>query len=344
VDAVRGEVSLGIESARAAGTSSGDGLSIIVVGNVAGREDSFDAREGARGLGQFDVAFCIQFELASEKVRVRGVADREENARRLDLAVGLADGARKSNRGDAMSIGSLDFFDSAVPNDLHLRVFERALLHDLAGAEFVSAMNEIDLAGELGEVACFFDGRVAATNHHERLLSKARQSTIANGTGADPSVQKRMLAGQAEVVRAGARGNDDGVSLDRFSLVTFDLEGWALLKVDAFDALPMVDDIESVALGDFRFWTFVGHDSSAELQGLIAHMVHHFGAGHAIGISRKVFDLGREHQLAAGNHQLAWSTCENEGLEIRSGRIQGRGPTGRPRTDDHHFLRHCCSP
>ena len=80
------QVPLGVERRRAAGAGGGHGLAVGVVHEVARGEH---ARQlGARGLalGE-DVAVLVDLDLALDDLRVRAVADRDERAVDLELAL-----------------------------------------------------------------------------------------------------------------------------------------------------------------------------------------------------------------------------------------------------------------
>ena len=47
---------------------------------------------------------------------------------------------------------------------------EQIVLQDFLAAELVAAMDQRDVAGDVGEVERFFDGRVAAADHGDRLV------------------------------------------------------------------------------------------------------------------------------------------------------------------------------
>ena len=49
----------------------------------------------------------------------------------------------------------------------------RPVGHDLRRAELVAAVDQIDDAGELGQVVGLFDGRIAAADDDQRLVAEA---------------------------------------------------------------------------------------------------------------------------------------------------------------------------
>ena len=80
----RREVPLGVERAHTARAGGGDGLPVDVVLDVADGEHARDVRLGRAGLRD-QVAVLVVLELVDEELRVRVVADRDEEAAGLDL-------------------------------------------------------------------------------------------------------------------------------------------------------------------------------------------------------------------------------------------------------------------
>ena len=78
-----GEVALGVEGAHTARAGGRDRLAVDVILHVADREHAGDVRLGRAGLRE-QVAVLVVVELVDEELRVRVVADRDEEALRLD--------------------------------------------------------------------------------------------------------------------------------------------------------------------------------------------------------------------------------------------------------------------
>ena len=74
------EVLLGVEGGRAAGARGGDRLPVVVVDEVAGREDALEVGAGRRVVDE-DVAVVVEVDLTGQQLRARVVADRDEQAR-----------------------------------------------------------------------------------------------------------------------------------------------------------------------------------------------------------------------------------------------------------------------
>ena len=85
------------------------------------------------GVVDEHVALGVELDLAGQQLRARVVADRDEQAGRVELA-GLAGlGVAQGQPGEL--VVTVDLGDLGVPGELDLRVGEGALLHDLGGAQ-----------------------------------------------------------------------------------------------------------------------------------------------------------------------------------------------------------------
>src|SRR5690606_15690083 len=100
-----------------------------------------------------------------------------------------------------------DLLDDGVPLDLDLRVGQRAVDHDLGGAERVPAVHDGDLRGELGEEGGLLHGRVAAADHGDVLV--AEEEAVAGGAGGDAAAHHLGLAGDVQRAVGRAGGEDD---------------------------------------------------------------------------------------------------------------------------------------
>src|SRR4051812_17605697 len=136
---VVGDVTLGVERGRTAGTGGGDRLTVGVVHDVAGREDAGQVGGGTRSLN-LDVALVVQLDLAPEEFAARVVPDRDEDPGHTEggLLAGL--GVANLDPTDLATIVE-DLGHHRVPGDLDLRVRQRPLGHDLAGPELIAAMD-----------------------------------------------------------------------------------------------------------------------------------------------------------------------------------------------------------
>src|SRR5690606_10902927 len=144
-----GDEALGVERGRAAGARGCHRLLVGVVDEVARGEDALEVRARRRRV-DLDVTGLVQFDLALEQLRARVVADRDEQAGDRQRAPLAGDGVGDRDTGD-LAVLAEDLLDDGVPLDLDLRVGQRAVDHDLGGAERVPAVHDGDLRGELGE-------------------------------------------------------------------------------------------------------------------------------------------------------------------------------------------------
>src|SRR4051812_37376998 len=95
------EVALGVQRRRAAGARRGDGLAVVVVDEVARREDPRQVGAG-RGVAGDDVAVLVELHLAGEQLRARVVADRDEQAGGRQRARLAGDGVAQGQRLEAV--------------------------------------------------------------------------------------------------------------------------------------------------------------------------------------------------------------------------------------------------
>jgi hypothetical protein len=91
----------------------------------------------------------------------------------------------------------VDVGDRVVPEELDLGVGERPVLHDLAGAQLVAAVDDRDLVGELGEERGLLDRRVAAADDGD-LLS-AEEEPVAGGAGRHAVADQRVSASRPSI-------------------------------------------------------------------------------------------------------------------------------------------------
>ena len=88
---------------------------------------------------------------------------------------------------------------------------------------------------------------------------------------------------------------------------------------------------------------FAGDNFGAEAQGLFAELHHEFGTHDAVGPTRKVLDLGGEHELTAGLIAgRGWFALDEQGGQVGARGIDGAGQAGGTGTDDDDVtnLRH----
>ena len=137
---------LAVERRHAAGAGGGDGLAIDVVDGIAAGEDALDVRGRRVRMRQADVAALIELELPRVGLRVRRVADGDEEAlRRRSRVTSFVFRLRSLSAGDAALFRADHFVDGRVEDELDLRIAAGAVLHDLRGAQLLAAMDDRDL-------------------------------------------------------------------------------------------------------------------------------------------------------------------------------------------------------
>jgi hypothetical protein len=161
---------------------------------------------------------------------------------------------------------------------------EHAILHDLARAELVPAMDDVDLGGELREVARLLHRGVAAPDDRQRLVAEHRQRAVADGARAHAAADlgEAQLVLEPEPVRGRAGRDDHRVSLHRLALGRLRVKRPAR-EVAGDDVLP--------------------DHPRAEALGLLLEQRHHVRAGYALGKAGVVLDIGGQHELPAGQHR-----------------------------------------
>src|SRR5688500_17342107 len=178
---------LGVERSHAAEAGRGHRLPVDLVGDVS---RGVHAGHAGRGGAAFepgadrDVA-VLHLELALEDRGVRRVADRDEGAGDRDLARAAVAGAAQPHAGDAGVVAE-HLVDRVVPDDLDLAgalLLEQLVLHDLLRAQFVAAVDEGDLAADVGQVQGLLDRGVAAADDRDVLV--AEEEAVAGGASGD---------------------------------------------------------------------------------------------------------------------------------------------------------------
>src|SRR3989475_7103217 len=120
-----------------------------------------------------DVAGLVHLQVALEDLGIGRMADGDEAALQLDVLGMAVLGALDADAGHAGLVAQHLFehevgleLDLAGPDLVHELVHEDGL-----GLELVAAVHQGDLAGDVGQVQGFLDGRVAAADHAHGLLT-----------------------------------------------------------------------------------------------------------------------------------------------------------------------------
>ncbi len=196
--------------------------------------------------------------------------------------------------------------------ELDVRLRPRALEHDLRGAELVAAVHHRHLGGELGQEDRLLHRRVAAAD--DDRLGLAEERGIAGGAVADAAAGELLLAGDAQLLVLGAHRQHD-----RARAVL------GIADPHAVHAARLARELDAIGL--------VGDQPRAEALGLVAELLHHLRAHHAVGEAGVVLHVGRLLQQAAPGEAL-----DHQRAQVRARGVQRRRVPGRAAADDDHVL------
>ena len=158
-----------------------------------------------------DVAVFVGIDEVTEKLAVGHMPDGNEDAFQFQLVLFTGDEVFQHYRAHfTFFIGEV-FRDGGVPNGFDLRIRERAVRHDLRGAQSVAAVDQIDGAGKFGEETGLFTSAVTATD--DAYGHVAVESTIAGRATGQTVADEGFFVRQAEVFRRCTSGDDDAVCL-----------------------------------------------------------------------------------------------------------------------------------
>ena len=287
------QIALGVQSGRAARSCRGYRLSIDVVGDVAGGEETGDVGGGA-AIGVVEVAVFVEFDKAAlEKLGVGDVADGDEDAGDFEFLFFAGDGVLEADGAHFAFVVGAVFGDLGVPDRFDFFVSERAVRHDFGGAQFVAAVDEVDFGSELGEEGGFFTSGVAAADDGDGDV--AVEGTVAGRAGGEAVTDEFFFVGHAEVARACAGRDDDGLG---FPLLGVAFEGEVIGAV-------FLDRSDERVFG-----------AGTEFFGLGLHFHHELGTHDAVGKAGVVLDLGGRRELATG-----LGAGNDERVELGAGRV-----------------------
>jgi len=181
----RVKVAFGIKRRHAPGTGAGDRLAIDVILDVSSGKDPLDA--GGRGkamaaAARDDVA-VVQFQLPNKELGVGLVADGHEDAMNGDLLGGAAIAVFDADARYTLVVAE-DLINNMVKHQHHFpfsNPLHQPLNENLFGAKLLTAMDEIDLAGDVGQIEGLFHCRVSTTNHAD-ILAFVKEA-VTGGTG-----------------------------------------------------------------------------------------------------------------------------------------------------------------
>src|SRR5215469_8484040 len=254
--------------------------------------------------------------LPGEQVTARIMADRHDHAGHWQLALLASLDIAQPDTGHPVVAQDLDHL--AVPAELDLWIGQRAILHDLRGAQRVTPVHDRDTSGETGQECRFLHRRVSAADHRDVLLTE--EEAVAGSTPGDAVSGEQLLARHPELTVARASRDDD-----RAGVIG------VLANLDDLWRRPQVD------LGDV-IWNELG----AESLSLLAQLVHQIRAKDPIREAGEVFHVGGVHQRTTRRHRA----LEDQRLKPRPRSVERGGVSGRPRADDDHIaeVAHNCNP
>ncbi|KAG1454730.1 hypothetical protein G6F57_015444 [Rhizopus arrhizus] len=199
-----------------------------------------------------------------------------------------------------------------VPDGLDLalgHLLEQLVLHDLFRLQGVAAVDQVDLAGDVGQVQRLFHGGIAAADHDHVLV--AVEETVTGGAGRHAAALELVLGRDAQVLGGGAGGDDQGIA------------GVLVAVADQLErALRLVGGMDVVE-----------DDLGLEALGMGLHACHQVRPHQAVGVTRPVVHLGGGHQLAA-----LLQAGDDDRLQVGTGGVDGGGPAGRAGTEDDEAL------
>src|SRR5450756_406152 len=266
------EPPLRVDRRSAAVPGGGHRLAVAMVVDVAGDEDPLDP--GVGFVLDDQVALLVLRKPALEGRGIRPVADRDEEARDGEIAGRPGRHVAQPHAGDRLLAEHLVHGHAAV--DLDAGMALRAGLHDPAGPELGTPVEEVDLRRETGQVEGLLQGSVAAPDHGDRLV--AEEEAVAGRAGRDAVPTEPLLGFEAQPERRGAGRHDDGLG------TVFDAGGPGVERTTG-----EVDPLD----------LHVDH-AGPEALGLGAEAGHQLGTLDPLREARVVLHFARDRELAAG--------------------------------------------
>ena len=146
------------------------------------------------------------------------------------------------------------------------------------------------------------------------VVGAAEEGRVAGGAVGDAARRQLVLARHAELLRLGAHREDHRARPD-------------LLAAD-------VHDVRAAVLGgEVDAGRVVRDEAGAEALGLVAEVLHHLRAHHALRVARVVLDVGRLLEQAAPGEAL-----DHERVEVRARRVERGGVARGAAADDDDVL------
>ena len=173
-------------------------------------------------------------------------------------------------------------------------------------------MHKRDFRGDIGQVKCFLDSRVASADDGDGLA--AVEKTVARRTGGHTTALVCLFGVETEVHCRRARCDDQRVA--------------GVVAVIALETERPLRDVGLVNV-------IVDHFGVEALR-VSQHAIHEFRALQAFDITRPVVDIGCRHQLTA-----LFDARDHDRIEVGARRVNGRSVTRRPRAQDQNPAMSC---
>ena len=180
---------LRVERGHTSRAGGGDRLAVGVILHVAGGEHPGHVRLGRPGL-RHEVARLVVVELVDEQLRVRVVADRDEDA--VDLRLPRVAGRRVAQPHGLDLAVAEDLFDHRVGDEFDLVVRACAVEHDLRRTELVAPVYDRHLRREAGQEVRLFHRGVAPADDDQLLLLE--EGAVAGRAGGHAAALIVLLA------------------------------------------------------------------------------------------------------------------------------------------------------
>src|SRR5688572_11819559 len=271
---------LGVEGALAAGARGRYGLAVGVVDEVADGEYAGEVRLGRRLL-DLDVALVVEVHLALDQLRLRDVADGDEGAADLELALLPALGVLQPDLPDLAVVALDELSGNVRGQDVDVVLGACALLNYLRGAVLVAAMDRGEVLGELRDEDRVLHRGVAAADHGDVLVPE--EGAVADAAGRDALAGELHLTRDSEPLRLRTHREDHCLG--------------------AVDVLADVDLVH-VAVAELQLGCVVGDEPRAEALGLLAEVGHHLRPHLPLGVAGVVLNVGGVLELAAPGEAL----------------------------------------
>ena len=172
-------------------------------------------------------------------------------------------------------------------------------------------MHDLDGGAELAQEDGLLHRGVAAAHDHDPPI--AEEGGVARGAVRDAGVRELLLARHAELLVLRAHGEDH-----RARLVLVIVNEHAVRR-------PVVRELHARGV--------VADEACTEALRLVAELLHHLRAHHALGETRIVLDVRRRLEQSAPDEAL-----DDQRVQVGPRRVQRRGIARGPASDDDHVL------